>query len=752
MSQEASGAVAFGWKHASQSVRPQADGRRSAVFVFNELRADAGRLTRLWLARLRAFDEAGWATHAALINRDPELAGTVAELRTTGRFPRGTRVHHFAQRDRRIRPQAWATPAAGESLDPVVANWLDWLTEHLPGAVVFVDSPAAYPYVAAMGNPLVSKVAGVHLNHLMGGHDEGSNDVRFTPRFAERFAPVARAFDAVVVMTAAQAADLRTEFGAGFPVVVLPPAVPEVAPAVPGERDEAAAGSLIVSVGELAPGARHSHVIRALPSVCAEIPEARLQIHGSGPLLSALQHLAREMGVADRVAVVPAGSSGLPFAAAALAVWAGKRESTPLSLVRALGSGVPVVAYDVPYGPAQLVEPGRNGLLVAEGDVTALGAAIVAVLRDPSIATYTADQAASVARAHQDSTVWPRWIELAASLEDGRWRRTEPIVLTSAVTSTDRIFRLPGVLVNSRQSYQRWSVELPLLTERAGFLSDPLVKGSWNDADRELDLAGNDQLARGIIVHLRSNALAYVVINSGHEHKLELTDGAGVRAPLLSYPFAPVLLASKVGNALLVRNPDATVSVRPTAQLVYAETVDGRVHARPGAQSQPTDVTHALSWLVDVDWADLRITPDGAEFAGTLRAEHIAPHANAMPAICVRDAGGYSRVVGQLEFRGEPTIEQGAWQVAVGGVIRTDPLVATTQIARGALALHVGLRGLLHPVGGLWTHGRRASIHLICPRGSVTLLPSPNGRVLAAPGRGVRARTLGLARSLVGRG
>lgn len=748
MSQEASGPAAFGWKHASQALRPQADGRRSAVFVFNELRADAGRLTRLWLARLRAFDEAGWATHAALINRDPELEATVARLRDEARLPRGTRVHHFAQRDRRIRPQAWATPPAGESIDPVVADWLDWLTEHLPGAVVFVDSPAAYPYVAGMGNPLVSKVAGIHLNHLHSSHEQGADQRSLTPRFAERFTPVARAFDAVVVMTDAQAADLRGAFGADLPIVVVPPAIPGVA----HPRREPATGSLVVSVGELAPGTRHGDVIRALPAIAAEVPDVRLEIHGSGPHLSPLLHLARELGVDDRVTVVPAGPSALPFETAAVAVWVGKRESTPLSLVRALASCVPVVAYDVAYGPAQLVEPGRTGVLVPDGDVPALAEGVLQVLRDPAIAAYTAEQAPAFALRHQDSTVWPRWIELAAGLEDRRWPREEPMVLASSVTSTDRIFRLPGVLVNSRQSYQQWSVQLPLLTERAGFLSDPLVKGSWNDTKRELDLTPNDQLVRGIIVHLRSNALAFVAMNTEQEHTLELTDGAGDRAPLLSYPFEPVLLASKIGNALLVRNPDATVSIRPTSQLVYADTVDGRVHSRPDERSQPTDVTHALAWLVDVDWADLHVTDEGAEFAGTLRAEHIAPHANAMPAICVRDAGGYSRVVGQLEFRGEPTIDQTTWQVAVGGVIRADPLVATTQIARGALALHVGLRGLLHPVGGLWTHGRRISLYLTCPRGSVTLLPSPGGRVLAAPGRGVRARTLGFAKSVVGRG
>ena len=61
------------------SERPFADGRRTAVFVFNELKPDGGRLTQMWLSRLRAFDDAGWATHAAFINKDAALS-TVPQL------------------------------------------------------------------------------------------------------------------------------------------------------------------------------------------------------------------------------------------------------------------------------------------------------------------------------------------------------------------------------------------------------------------------------------------------------------------------------------------------------------------------------------------------------------------------------------------------------------------------------------------------------------------------------------------------
>ncbi len=205
------------------SDRPFADGRHTAVFVFNELRADGGRLTQSWLARLRAFAEAGWATHAVLINKDPRLQSTVRSLVADGRFPSDTGLHHYALRDRRIRASWWGPLPPGASIDPRVGDWLDWLTAQVPGAVVFADSPAAYPYLAAMSNPLVARVAAIHLNHLT-APEKGPRSA-LTARFAERFADHQEAFDALVVLTEAQAEDLRIRFGADTPTHVIPPAV-----------------------------------------------------------------------------------------------------------------------------------------------------------------------------------------------------------------------------------------------------------------------------------------------------------------------------------------------------------------------------------------------------------------------------------------------------------------------------------------------------------------------------------------------
>ncbi len=737
-----------------QTERPLADGRRTVVFVFRELKLDGGRLTQMWMSRLRSFVAAGWSAHAAVIKKDPQLDATLAELTAQGRLPREAAIHPYSLRDRRVRPEWWAPLAAGESIDPRVGSWLDWLTARVPGAVVIADSPSCYPYVAAMTNPLVARVAGIHLNHLTnpsGGTDPLHSPM--TPRFAERFEPHHRAFDSLVVMTQAQADDLRVRFGRSAPTVVIPPAVSHVT-SRPAAHGAATSARRIVAVGPLEAESRHDEAIRACRAALRGDPTLTLDIVGDGDAAEALQDLARQLGIARQVRVLPPPRDEVEvYEGAHVTLWTGRRESHPLSLIRALATGIPVVAYDVRYGPAQVITHPDLGVLVPSGDVQALADAVAERLALPADPEAVHAAAGPLIRRCDPAAVGARWVELAEELSTHAWDGRGPIVLVESVSTAARVLRMPGVLVNSSAELTSWSIELPGLVEPAGWLVEPAEPGVYVEEDP--DAAPPDEhattIAREVVVNLRSNALSYVVTEGGAPFRLDLTDGS-TTVPLQANGFEQRLMASRVGNATLTRHADGTVWVDPLRELLLATNADGRILVQQDPDGPFSDVTHAISWGIDIDWGRIVVSEEGVAFTGTLRATGIAPADDSTPSLCITDVGGYSRAVGDLEYVDTPVVDGPSWSVRVAGMIHADPLVATTQLARGALALHVGFRGLLVPVGGLWTRGDRSPIAVQCPRGLVTLLPSPGGRVLAAPGRGYRARASRAFRSAFSRG
>ncbi len=63
--------------------------------------------------------------------------------------------------------------------------------------------------------------------------------------------------------------------------------------------------------------------------------------------------------------------------------------------LEASACGLPLVMYDCPTGPAELLAHGGNGILVPDGDVDALAAALARLMGDP------VERAAMGARARQ---------------------------------------------------------------------------------------------------------------------------------------------------------------------------------------------------------------------------------------------------------------------------------------------------------------------------------------------------------------
>jgi glycosyltransferase involved in cell wall biosynthesis len=112
----------------------------------------------------------------------------------------------------------------------------------------------------------------------------------------------------------------------------------------------------------------------------------RLLFVGDGPLRPKLEAQAAELGVSDTVTFAGYVDNPYPYMKRATAfVLSSRWEGHPLCLAEALAVGLPVVSSDCRSGPREILDNGRYGLLVPQGDVDAFTAAARRIFAEPGL-------------------------------------------------------------------------------------------------------------------------------------------------------------------------------------------------------------------------------------------------------------------------------------------------------------------------------------------------------------------------------
>ena len=81
-------------------------------------------------------------------------------------------------------------------------------------------------------------------------------------------------------------------------------------------------------------------------------------------------------------------------------------------LVEAMACGLPVVSFDCPAGPDEIITDGVDGLLVPSGDVHALAEKLMVLMSDENLRRRLGQQARQTAQRYDMATLADQWTAL----------------------------------------------------------------------------------------------------------------------------------------------------------------------------------------------------------------------------------------------------------------------------------------------------------------------------------------------------
>ena len=211
---------------------------------------------------------------------------------------------------------------------------------------------------------------------------------------------------AIVVLTERDREDyLRKDGWPADKVLCIPNSMPwSITPADPSGN------KVVIGAGRLDSQKGFDRLVEAYAPLARSHPDWEVRIYGKGRERQALQAMIDEREIGNQVKLMGwTDRLGELLTEGSVFALPSRFEGLPLVGSEAMSKGLPLVAFDCPRGPRELVRDGANGFLIPDGDIPAFTSALDKVMSDADLRSRLGQEALSDARRFEISAVGKQW-------------------------------------------------------------------------------------------------------------------------------------------------------------------------------------------------------------------------------------------------------------------------------------------------------------------------------------------------------